>query len=91
MLDIELKEDLNIDKLENFNIGIQTYLSLEREHEEFTIIKVNLNIIKNDDKEHSYDKDNFYFESNNVKHHCQGFQVNLGTEKRQWKCLNKFY
>ena len=65
--DIESKEkDLNIDKLENFNISIQTHLASEGEYEEFTGIKINLNTIKNDGEEHLYNEDNLYLESNNV-------------------------
>jgi len=41
-------------------------LTSEREHEEFTIIGVNFNIIRGDDKEHLYKKDDFYFKLNNV-------------------------
>jgi len=39
---------------------------LEREHKEFIIIKVNLNTVRNDSEEHLYDKDDLYFEFNNV-------------------------
>jgi len=38
----------------------------EKEHEKFTDIKVNLNITKGDDKEHLYNEDDLYLESNNV-------------------------
>ncbi len=68
ILDIEVEEDLNIDKSKNFNIGIQTYLTSKRKHKEFTIIKVNLNIIKNDNKEHLYNEDDLYLKPNNTGH-----------------------
>ncbi len=65
--DIELKEkDLDIDELENFNIDIWTYLTSEREYKEFTVIGVNLNIIRNDNEEYPYNEDNLYLESNNI-------------------------
>ncbi len=36
------------------------------EHEEFIVIRVNLNIVKNDSEKHLYDEDDFYFKFNNV-------------------------
>ena len=66
ILDIEAKENLDIDKSENFNVNVQIYLVFEREYKEFTVIKVNLNIIKNDSKKHLYNKDDPYLEPNNV-------------------------
>jgi len=42
------------------------YLAFKGEHEEFIVIRVNLNIIRGDDEEYSYDKDNLYLEFNNV-------------------------
>ncbi len=60
------KEDLDIDKLENFNIGIQIYLASEGEYKEFIVIEVNLNIVRNDGEEHSYNEDDLYLKSNNV-------------------------
>ena len=38
----------------------------EREYKEFIIIKVNLNTIKNNNEEYSYDEDDFYLEPNNI-------------------------
>ena len=38
----------------------------ERKHEEFTIIRINLNIAKKDNKEYLYDKNDLYFELNNI-------------------------
>ncbi len=67
--DIELKEDLNIDKSENFNVDIQMYLTFKKEYKEFIIIKVNFNIVKKDNKEYSYNEDNLYLEFNNVKYY----------------------
>ncbi len=64
--DIELEEDSDTDKSENFNVGIQTYLIFEEEHEEFIVIKVNLNIVKRDNEEYLYNEDNLYLEFNNV-------------------------
>ncbi len=64
--DIEAEEDSNIDELENFNISIQMYLVFEREYEEFIIIKVNFNIVKNDSEEYLYNEDDLYLESNNI-------------------------
>ncbi len=33
---------------------------------EFTVIKINLNTVKKNDEEHSYNKDNLYLELNNI-------------------------
>ncbi len=66
VLDIELKEDLDTDKPENFNVNVQTYLAFEREYEEFIIIKVNFNIIRKDSEEYLYEENDFYLEFNNI-------------------------
>ncbi len=66
--DIEVKEDLNIDESKNFNISVQIYLVFEKKHKEFTIIRVNLNIIKNNGEEYPYNEDNLYLEFNNVEY-----------------------
>ena len=66
ILDIEPKEDSDINESEEFNIDIQIYLTFEKEYEEFTVIDINFNIIKNNDEEHLYEEDDLYFESNNV-------------------------
>ncbi len=42
------------------------YLAFEREYKEFTVIKVNFNIVKRDGKEHLYEEDNLYLEFNNA-------------------------
>jgi len=44
------------------------YLAFEREHEEFIIIEVNLNIARNDGEEYLYNEDDLYLESNNVRY-----------------------
>ncbi len=38
----------------------------ERGYEEFIIIKVNFNIVREDDEKCLYNEDDFYFKSNNV-------------------------
>ncbi len=38
----------------------------EEEDEEFIIIRVNLNIVKNNGEEHPYNEDDLYLESNNI-------------------------
>ncbi len=63
---IEAKEKSDTDKLENFNINIWTYLTLEKEYKEFTVIKINLNIARNNNEEYPYNKDNLYLKSNNT-------------------------
>ncbi len=40
----------------------------EEEYKEFIIIKVNLNIARNDGEEYPYNKDDLYLEPNNVGH-----------------------
>ena len=64
--DIEVEEELNINKLENFNINIQIYLVFEREYKEFTIIRINLSIVRNNSEEYLYNKDDLYLKFNNV-------------------------
>ena len=66
---IETEENLDIDKSKNFNINIQTYLTFKREYKEFTIIKINFNTAKRDNKEHPYNKDDLYFKLNNTEHY----------------------
>jgi len=67
--DIESKEeDLNTDKLKNFNIEIEIYLIFKRKYKEFISIEVNLNIIKNNGEKHLYKEDDLYLESNNVRY-----------------------
>ena len=38
----------------------------EREYKEFTIIRINFNITKRNDEEHSYNENDLDFEFNNV-------------------------
>ncbi len=64
--DIEAEEDSDIDGLKNLNVDVQMHLVFEEEYEEFTVIRVNFNIVKNDSEEYLYDENNLYFESNNV-------------------------
>ncbi len=42
------------------------YLAFKKEHKEFTVIKVNFNIVKNDSEKHLYNKDDLYLKSNNT-------------------------
>ncbi len=63
---IETKEESDIDKSENFNVGVQIYLISKREYKEFIIIGVNLNTIRNNGEEYLYDENDFYFEPNNI-------------------------
>ncbi len=55
-----------MNELKNFNIDIQIYLTFERKYEEFIIIETNLNIIRNNNEEYSYNEDDLYLESNNI-------------------------
>ncbi len=41
----------------------------KREYKEFTIIKVNFNIIRKDNEEYLYNENDFYFEFNTVGHY----------------------
>ena len=41
-------------------------MAFEREYKEFTVIKVNLNTVRGDGEEYSYNENDFYFEFNNV-------------------------
>ena len=66
ILNIEVEEDSDINELENFNIGIQIHLASKEEYEEFTIIRINFNIIRENDKEYPCNEDDFYFEFNNI-------------------------
>ncbi len=38
----------------------------EREHKEFTVIRINLNIARRDNEEYLYEEDDPYLELNNV-------------------------
>ena len=38
----------------------------EEEYEEFTVIKINLNTVKNNGEEYLYDEDDLYLEFNNA-------------------------
>ncbi len=69
ILNIEIEEDSNIDESENFNVSVWTYLAFEGEYKEFIIIRINFNIIKNDNEEYPYDKDDLYLEFNNVEYY----------------------
>ncbi len=40
----------------------------KREYKEFTIIKINLNTIRNNNEEYPYNEDDLYFEPNNVEY-----------------------
>ncbi len=64
--DIEIGKDSNIDESKNFNANVQIYLVFEKEYKEFIIIRVNLNIVRNDSKEYLYKENNLYFEFNNA-------------------------
>ena len=44
------------------------YLAPEGEYKEFTVIKVNFNIIRRDGKEYLYKENDLYFEFNNVRY-----------------------
>ncbi len=63
---IEAEKDLDIDESKNFNISIWIYLAFKKEYKEFTIIRVNLNTIKNDGEEHPYNENDLYLEPNNA-------------------------
>ena len=43
-------------------------MAFEKEYKEFTVIKINLNIVKNDSKKHFYNEDDLYLEFNNVEY-----------------------
>jgi len=43
-------------------------LASEKEYEEFTVIGINFNIIKNNGEEYLYDENDFYFEFNNARY-----------------------
>ena len=40
----------------------------EKEHKEFTVIKINFSIVKRDDEEYSYNKNDLYLKLNNAKY-----------------------
>ncbi len=42
------------------------YLAFEGEYKEFTVIRVNLSIVKNNSEEYLYNKDDLYLEPNNT-------------------------
>ncbi len=69
VLNIESKEDLDINESKKINIDIQTHLIFRREYKEFTVIRVNFSIVRKDDEEYLYNEDDFYFEFNNVRYY----------------------
>ncbi len=64
--DIKAEGNLDINRSKNFNINIQIYLTFEKEYEEFIIIRINFNIVKNNGEKYLYNKDDLYLKSNNV-------------------------
>ncbi len=66
VFNIEAEEESDIDELENFNTDIWIYLTLERKHEKFIVIGVNLNIVRNDGKEYPYNENDLYLKLNNA-------------------------
>jgi len=44
-------------------------LVFEREYEEFIVIDVNLNIVRNDDEEYLYEENDLYLELNNIRYY----------------------
>ena len=94
ILNIEVEKDSDINKSENFNIDIQIYLAFKKEYKEFTIIKISLNTVKKDDKEYLYNKNNLYFEFNNIKHHNiiqMNCIYNYCTFYLGFKTINNFF
>jgi len=45
------------------------HLTFKREYKEFIVIKVNLNIVRKNNEEYPYNKNDLYLESNNIGHH----------------------
>ncbi len=94
ILDIEVKEDSDIDESKNFNIDVQTYLTFKGEYEEFIVIRINFNIIKRDNKEHFYNEDDLYFESNNIGHYSiiqMNYIYNYYIFYLRFKAINNFF
>jgi len=42
---------------------------IEGKHEEFTVIRINLSIVKRDNEEYPYNKDDLYLKPNNIKYY----------------------
>ena len=94
ILNIEVEENSDIDELKNFNVGVQIYLAFEEEHEEFIVIGINLNIVKRDNKEYPYNKDDLYLESNNVRYYSIiqiNYIHNYCTFHLKFKTINNFF
>ena len=62
-------EESDIDESKDFNVDVWMYLAFEKENEEFTVIRVNLNITRQSNKEHLYKENDFYFELNNIRYY----------------------
>ena len=56
------------DESKDFNIGVWTHLALKGKHKEFTVIRVNLSIARNNNEEYPYNEDDLYLEFNNVRY-----------------------
>ncbi len=94
ILDIEPKEDSEIDESEEFNADIQIYFAFEREYKEFIMIDVNLNTVRNDSEKYLYDKDDLYLESNNIKYYgiiWINYIYDYCTFHLRLKAINNFF
>ncbi len=92
--DIELKEDSDTNKSKNFNINIQTYLTSKGKYEEFTVIKINFNIVKKDDEEYPNNEDDFYVKPNNIKYYNiiqMNYIYNYCALHLRFKTINNFF
>ncbi len=66
----------------------------KREHEEFIMIDVNFNIVKNDDKEYLYKEDDLYLEPNNVGYYSiiwMNYIYNYCVFHLRFKATNNFF
>ena len=91
---IESKEDSDINESKEFNTDVQIYLIFEKEHEEFTVININLSIVKNDNEEYLYKKNDPYLEFNNVEHYNiiqMNCIYNYYTLYLGFKAINNFF
>ncbi len=69
-------------------------MAFEKEHEEFSVIEINLNIVKNDSEEYPYNENNLYLESNNVGYDdiiWMNCIYNYYTFHLKFKTINNFF
>ncbi len=70
------------------------HLAFKKEYKEFIVIKVNLNIVKNDGEKHFYNEDDLYLEPNNTGYNniiWMNYIYNYYIFHLELKAINNFF